>query len=88
MIFLAQLNENNVCIAVIQTSGMISGGRHVEIDTLDFDYYNLRKYEDGQWSEKKYVPDYAQIELSRMEQLEMSQVSQDEVIMQLMLGGM
>ncbi|MGM1048409.1 MAG: hypothetical protein ACQEXX_20030 [Bacillota bacterium] len=87
MVFLAQLNENNICVSILQTSEMINDGRHIEIDTMDFDYYSFRKYENSQWSQEKYVPDYAKIELTRMEQLEKSQSDQDELIMQIMLGG-
>ncbi|MYX18869.1 hypothetical protein GTY77_02085 [Streptomyces sp. SID8380] len=87
VVFLAQLNDNNICYGIMQTDSYINDGRHVEIDRLDFDYYGYRKYENGQWSEEKYVPDHAQIELTRMEQLEKSQADQDELIMQLVLGG-
>lgn len=88
MVILAELNENNVCIGVKQTLDMINDGRHVPIDNYDFEYYVYRKYEDGQWSQEKYVPDAAQVELSRMEKLEKSQADQDELIMTIMLGGM
>ncbi|GIO63586.1 hypothetical protein [Paenibacillus cineris] len=88
MVNLALLNDNNICIGVQQALGMIDDGKHVEIDTNDFDYYVYRKYENGQWSEEKYVPEAPQVELTRMEKLEQSQADQDELIMQIMLGGM
>lgn len=87
MVTLAELNENNVCIGVQQVLGMIADGKHVEIENYDFDYYIYRKYENGLWSEEKYLPEAPQVELTRMEKLEKSQADQDELIMQIMLGG-
>lgn len=57
MIHLAELNENGICISVKTTKNMIDDGRHVEIETPDFDYYVWRKYENGQWSQEKYPPE-------------------------------
>ncbi|RED34665.1 hypothetical protein [Paenibacillus sp. VMFN-D1] len=87
MVILAELNENNVCVGVKMVGEMIDDGKHVEIDKMDFELYSYRKYENGEWSEEKFLPDYAQIELDRMEKIEKSQADQDELIMQIMLGG-
>jgi hypothetical protein len=87
LINLALINENNICIGVQQALSMIDDGRHVEIENYDFDYYVYRKYENGQWSEEKFLPESPQVELTRMEKLEQSQAEQDELIMQIMLGG-
>lgn len=87
MVTLAELNENNICKGVKQVLEMINDGHHVEIENYDFDYYVYRKYENGQWSEEKFLPDAPQVELTRMEKLEKSQTDQDELIMQIMLGG-
>lgn len=87
MIHLAMLNENNICEGIKTVKEMIADGRHIEIPTPDFDSYIWKKYENDQWSIEKFVPDYAQIELSRMEKLEQSQSDQDEIIMNLLLGG-
>lgn len=87
MVLSALLNENNICIGVQQTTSVIDDGKHVEIESFDAEYYLYRKYENGQWSDEKYVPDAAQVELTRMEKLEKSQADQDELIMQIMLGG-
>lgn len=85
MIYYAELNENNICIGVKTVKDVIEDSRHIEIPQPDFDYYVWRKYENEQWSEEKYVPDYGQIELDRMEALEQSQADQDELLMQLVL---
>ncbi|MEC0092512.1 hypothetical protein [Paenibacillus macquariensis] len=87
MIILAELNESNVCIGVKSVISMINDGKHIEIETADYEHYAFRKYENGQWSTEKFVPEYAQIELSRMERLEQSQSEQDGLLMELMLGG-
>lgn len=87
MKFYAQLNENNICIGVSMLSGEVDYPNMIEIPAVDEDYLN-RKYEDDKWSEEKFVPDYSQIELDRLETLEQSQAEQDEIIMQLLLGGM
>ncbi|MFK4171062.1 hypothetical protein ACI2LM_32990 [Paenibacillus lautus] len=83
---LAQINQNGICTGIIQTPDMINDGRHIEIENYDFNYYCFRKYEDGRWSDVKYVPDHAQIELSRMEKLEKAQADQDELLMKIILG--
>ena len=70
MIYLAELNENNICIGVKTVKSFIDDGKHVEIPASDFDYYSYRKYENGQWSEEKFMPDYGKIELDRMEAVE------------------
>ncbi len=96
MIHLAELNQDNVCIGTKTVKSMINDGRHVEIGQPDFDYYSFRKYdEETGWSVDKFLPDYPQIELDRMAelearnvQLEQSQADQDEIIMELLLGGM
>lgn len=87
MVTLAELNENNVCIGVKQTKNLINDGKHVEIESMDYEYYSYRKYENETWSDEKFMPDYPQIELDRMEKMEKSQADQDELIMQIMLGG-
>jgi len=47
----AQLDENNVCVAVSQLAGEAVGENMVRVDSLDDDYLG-RKYEDGEWGEK------------------------------------
>lgn len=70
MVHLAELNENNICIGIKTVKSFIDDSKHVEIPEPDFDYYSYRKYENGQWSEEKFIPDHAQIELDRMEAVE------------------
>ena len=54
-VYLAVLNDENVCIGIKQTKDMIDDGRHVEIPSYDSDYL-YKKYENGQWSQEKYPP--------------------------------
>jgi hypothetical protein len=56
MVHLAELNENSICIGVKTVKYFIDDGRHVEIESPDFDYYLWRKYENDQWSEQKFEP--------------------------------
>lgn len=85
MFYYAQLNDDNVCIGVSSLSGEVDVDNMIRIDSNSEDYF-YRKYENGEWSEEKYVPDHAQIELTRMEALEQSQAEQDDLLMDLMLG--
>ena len=86
MIHLAELNENDICVGVKTVRKAINDGMHIEIESPNFEYYSFRKYENGKWSEEKYVPNHAQIELDHMEALEQSQADQDAIIMDLVLG--
>lgn len=70
MIYLAELNEFNICIGTKTVKGMINDGKHVEITEPNFDFYVYRKYEDGVWSEEKFLPEAPQVELGRIEKLE------------------
>ncbi len=56
MVILAELNNNNVCVGVKIVKAIINDGKHIEIPVFDSDYYLWRKYENGQWSEEKYLP--------------------------------
>lgn len=56
MIHLAELNHNNICIGTKTVSEFIEDGKHVEIDSADFELYSWRKYENGQWSSEKFEP--------------------------------
>lgn len=87
MIIYAVLNELGVVTGLSALSGKVDQPNMIEIVEMDYDLMN-RKYENGEWSMEKFVPDYSQIELTRMEALEQSQTEQDEAIMLLMLGGM
>lgn len=67
--FLAVLNENNICEAIKMVKIFIDDEKHIEISNMSEDYL-YRKYENGVWSEQKFIPNYAQIELDRLEELE------------------
>lgn len=86
MFFYAVLNDQNVVVGVSALSSEVVQPNMVEINEMDYDLMN-RKYEGGEWSSEKFIPDYAQIELSRMETLEQSQQEQDDLLMEIMLGG-
>ena len=66
MIYYAQLNENNVCIGISSLSGEVNAPNMIQIPEYSEDYL-YRKYENGQWSEEKFIPDYGKIQLDRME---------------------
>lgn len=85
MFYYAELNEDNVCFSIVYSSKKSQSDSHIEINQMDENYL-FRKYNDGEWSEEKYVPDHAQIELNRMEDLEQSQSDQDDLIMSILLG--
>jgi len=89
----AELNDENVCVGIKSVLGELNLPNHVLIDSYDMSYL-WKKYENGQWSEEQFLPDAGKIELTRMEQLEKrnaelekSQADQDELLMQLMIGG-
>lgn len=51
----AELNLDNVCINVLQLKDVNFSDKYVEIDSFDEDLL-FRKYENGQWSEEKFLP--------------------------------
>ena len=55
MVILAELNENNIVIGLKMVKSMIDDQKHVEIDSMNDDLL-FRKYENGQWSEEKFLP--------------------------------
>jgi len=65
----AQLNENNICIGLSILKDEVSQSSMIEIQEINEDLL-WRKYENGVWSQEKYLPDFAQIELNRIEKLE------------------
>jgi len=56
MYYYAQINEESLCIGVSCLSGKIEADNMIEIPSYDTDYI-YRKYENGQWSEEKYIPE-------------------------------
>lgn len=69
MYLYAVLNENGVCVGLSSLAGEVLRADHIPIETMDEDLL-YRKFEEGEWSKEKFVPDHAAIELSRMEKLE------------------
>ena len=69
MIYYAQLNENNICIGISSLKGEVKAAHMIQIPEYNTDYI-WRKYKNGQWSEEKFVLDYGQIQLDRMEAVE------------------
>jgi len=81
MKYYAILNENNICYGH-QASSKIVNGNVIPLTKEEFqnEMYLYHKYENGAWSIEKFVPDYAQIELNRLQDLE-------ETVAQLLLMG-
>lgn len=69
MFLYAVLNENGVCIGFSSLSGEMLREDHIPVESMDEDLL-YRKFEEGEWSQEKYVPDHGAIELSRMEAVE------------------
>lgn len=69
MFYYAQLNENNICIGISSLKGEVQAPNMVRIQEYNEDYI-WRKYENEQWSVDKFMPDYGQIELDRMDAVE------------------
>lgn len=56
MKFYAQLNENNICIAISRLSGEVIQENMIEIQSEDSDKL-WRKYENSAWSTEKFEPE-------------------------------
>lgn len=77
MYYYAQLNKNNICVAVSCLSGQVNSPDMIPIDSFNADFI-WRKYENGQWSQEKYEPqttapltDYEQTK-QRLDDLELA----------------
>lgn len=67
MFFYAQLNENNVCIGVIQLKDEIISDKMIRIGELDSSLLS-KKYEEGNWVEiPQAEPVKEQTQLDRVE---------------------
>lgn len=91
--FYAQLDENNICIAVSQLSGEINQVNMIRLDNYD-DSVLCKKYNNGVWEEVPQVPvepqpteqEIIQAELMlNQAQILANQQSQDEVLATILL---
>jgi hypothetical protein len=87
MKFYAQLNEHGVCIGVSMLADTVESDRMIEIDSFDEDKL-YRKYENGVWSNEKFVKDLPMVQLSEFEQLKAKQELIQQALDELLLGGM
>ncbi|KHF26827.1 hypothetical protein LR68_04352 [Anoxybacillus sp. BCO1] len=90
----AELNHENICIGVKTVKDVMTSTNLIPIDEANPDFL-FRKFENGNWSLEKYLPDAAAIQLSEFEKLkqENTELKQRQQIIQqalddLLLGGM
>ena len=90
----AELNHENICIGVKTVKDVMTSTNLIPIDEANPDFL-FRKFENGNWSLEKYLPDAAAIHLSEFEKLtqENTELKQRQHIIQqalddLLLGGM
>ena len=87
MNYYVTINDEKVVIGISALAGKVDISNMIEVSHMDSDLM-FRKYENGVFSDEKYSPDSGAIELSRIEELERSQTEQDDILMEIMLGGM
>lgn len=86
MIIYAELNEQNICIGVKTVGEEMDSPNLVKIDTMDYDLLN-RKYENGEWSEEKYLPPEPPLLATIEEQILAESQYQTALLEMQMLGG-
>lgn len=86
MYFYAQLNENSICTGISSLSESVSAVNMIMIESADDDYL-WRKYENGEWSEEKYLPPEPEPQTSLEEQIYAENLYQTALIEMQMLGG-
>lgn len=77
MLFYAQLNENNICIAVSDLSGEVSVDNMIRIDDYDANLLG-KEYRDGQWIERQESEQEEPVsseEIQAMQLLEMQKIN-------------
>lgn len=92
----AQLNENGICVGVLQLSGEVQGENTVVLQEYDTSVLG-KKYENGKWIEIPSEPENeeptendilnAEILLNQTEIL-INQSNQDEVLAEILLNGL
>ena len=83
--YYAELNESNICIAISQLSGAVEQSNMIEIPSAD-EHYRWRKYENGEWSEEKFLPQL-EPQVTIDEQIYAENLYQTALLEMQMLGG-
>lgn len=69
MFHYAILNEENVCIGLSTLTGAVNDPKMVPIPEAAEDHL-FRKYENGEWSAEKFLPEAPDVRLSEFEELQ------------------
>lgn len=69
LFYYAELNSNKICVGISMLSSEVVTDHMISITSLDGDLLN-RKFENGIWSDTKFLPNSSEIELGRVERLE------------------
>ena len=64
----AQLNDEKICIAISDLGEEVDSEKLVKINEFNEDFI-YRKYENGAWSQEKYLPPKLEEKPSEVEQL-------------------
>lgn len=60
--YLAQIDENDLCVGLKQVNEFIDDGFHIEVESLNQDYL-YRIYKDGEWLKEKHFPEQEESEV-------------------------
>jgi len=92
--YYAQINENNICVAISQVAGELNDSKHVPVEGLNEDLL-WRKYDNGQWSTEKHIPgtvtmtaEAAELLLSTIDRLNTEIVGLNEIVDILILDSL
>jgi hypothetical protein len=86
MNYYAQLNENNICIGISTLKTEMQADKLVKIPVYNEDYM-WRKYENGQWSDEKYLPSEPEPQPTIEEQILFETQYQTAILEIISLGG-
>lgn len=56
MFYYAQIDKDNICFAISSLSNKVTDEELIPVSSTDADVLH-RKYEDGQWSKEKFLPE-------------------------------
>lgn len=74
--YYAEINEEKICIAISILAGKIEAEHMIEIEEYSSHYMN-RKYENGKWSEEKFISEPIKtLELERQRYIRLIQEAQ------------